>query len=305
MRPPLRIESGNCGRPTQPVDILYIIAGTVLFAMVIRSNAARKRDREEHSQLLEQLSFRISKLEQLVRTSEQRHEKPAETRSAQGSVEQATPETQPFTTVAAAQPTEPDEKNLPVTTSTERVVQVDDEIAAPTLSEAPTPSVAEPETTPAPPSLRLQGWNSQSTFADRVKKSHDLEERLGTNWLNKLGIGILVLGIAFFLAYELKEFGPAGKVMVGVLPAWCCWARGIWLERKERYRILARAGIGGGWALLFFTAYAMYHVPAAKVLTSEAVDLTIMLAVTMVNGAAHVAVQVAIGDGHCFSAWRF
>ena len=283
MRPPLRIESGNCGRPTQPVDILYIIAGTVLFAMVIRSNAARKRDREEHSQLLEQLSFRISKLEQLVRTSEQRHEKPAETRSAQGPVEQATPETQPFTTVAAAQPTEPDEKDLPVTTSTERVVQVDDEIAAPTLSEAPTPSVEKPGTKspPPPPSLRLQGWDSQSTFADRVKKSHDLEERLGTNWLNKLGIGILVLGIAFFLAYELKEFGPVGKVTIGWVTALVLLGGGIWLERKERYRILAWAGIGGGWALLFFTAYAMYHVPAAKVLTSESGDLTLMLAVTV------------------------
>jgi hypothetical protein len=33
-----------------------------------------------------------------------------------------------------------------------------------------------------------------------------------TNWLNKLGIFILVLGVAFFLAYQLKILGPAGKV---------------------------------------------------------------------------------------------
>ena len=114
-----------------------------------------------------------------------------------------------------------------------------------------------------------------------VKQSHDLEERLGTNWLNKLGIGILVLGIAFFLAYELKEFGPIGKVTVGWITAVLLLGGGIWLERSERYRILAWAGIGGGWALLFFTAYAMYHVPAAKVLNSEVGDLTLMLAVTV------------------------
>jgi uncharacterized membrane protein len=70
-----------------------------------------------------------------------------------------------------------------------------------------------------------------------------LEERLGTNWLNKLGIGILVLGIAFFLAYELKEFGPVGKVSVGWITSMVLLGGGIWLERNERYRILAWAGI--------------------------------------------------------------
>jgi hypothetical protein len=56
---------------------------------------------------------------------------------------------------------------------------------------------------------------------------------------------------------------------------------GIWFDRKERYRILAQAGIGGGWALFFFTTYAMYHVPAAHVLSSQAADLVLMLAVAV------------------------
>jgi uncharacterized membrane protein len=102
---------------------------------------------------------------------------------------------------------------------------------------------------------------------------------LGTNWLNKLGIVILVLGVAFFLAYQLKALGPPGKVLVGFVTAGVLLGAGIWFDRRERYRILARAGIGGGWALLFFTTYAMYHVPAAQVLSSQASDLVLMLAV--------------------------
>ncbi len=115
--------------------------------------------------------------------------------------------------------------------------------------------------------------------ADRVKSALDIEEALGTNWLNKLGIVILVLGVAFFLAYQLKTLGPAGKVLVGYVVGGLLLGTGVWFERNHRYQILARAGIGGGWALLFFTTYAMYHVPAAQVLRSQLADLLLMLAV--------------------------
>ncbi len=120
---------------------------------------------------------------------------------------------------------------------------------------------------------------------------------LGTNWLNKLGIVILVLGIAFFLAYQLKTLGPAGKVLVGFLIAAAMLGAGIWFERRDRYRILARAGIGGGWALLFFTTYAMYHVPAAQVLTSQVTDLLLMLVVAaaMVAHTLRYRSQVVTG----------
>ncbi len=120
---------------------------------------------------------------------------------------------------------------------------------------------------------------------------------LGTNWLNKLGIVLLVLGVAFFLAYELKTFGPAGKVLVGYVTGAVMLGLGIWFERGERYRILARAGIGGGWALLFFTTYAMYHVPAAQILQSQPTDLILMLVVAaaMVGHTLRYRSQVVTG----------
>src|SRR6266699_1324712 len=161
--------------------------------------------------------------------------------------------------------------------------------AAPPLSPNP---VQQPTTPPPlisssgaasirPPSSRTTSQLPPS-LAQHVKSSLDLEETLGTNWLNKLGIAILVLGVAFFLAYQLKTLGPAGKVLVGYAVGGLLLGAGVWFERHDRYRVLARAGVGGGWALLFFTTYAMYHVPAAQVLTSQLTDLVLMLAVATV-----------------------
>ncbi|HEX8925474.1 MAG TPA: DUF2339 domain-containing protein, partial [Terriglobales bacterium] len=48
---------------------------------------------------------------------------------------------------------------------------------------------------------------------------------------------------------------------------------------RERYRILGHTLIGGGWALLFFTSYALYNVAAMRVLSSELPDLVLMLIV--------------------------
>lgn len=153
----------------------------------------------------------------------------------------------------------------------------------------PAPPSASPSTPPIPeyspaPLFATRGLGdgarkSPRSAAERMKSALDIEEMLGTNWLNKLGIAILVLGIAFFLAYQLKTLGPGGKVLVGVVVGGVLLGAGAWFERHHRYQILARAGIGGGWALLFFTTYAMYHVPAAQVLHSQPVDLLLMLMV--------------------------
>src|SRR5262249_41194042 len=140
------------------------------------------------------------------------------------------------------------------------------------------PSTPERPSAPAP---SISDAVIEPSLFERFRSSLDIEEMLGTNWLNKLGIVLLVLGIAFFLAYQLRTMGPSGKVAVGFVTALVMLGAGIWSERRDRYRILARAGIGGGWALFFFTTYAMYHVPAAHVLDSQLTDLVLMLAVAV------------------------
>ena len=102
---------------------LYIIGGIVLFVLVIRSNTARKRDRQEDRERLLELSSRISKLEETVRTLEGRREEPAATQNAQEPAKRPTPDPQSQPLKAARpQPTTPYEKDLPVTTPVKSIV---------------------------------------------------------------------------------------------------------------------------------------------------------------------------------------
>ena len=155
-------------------------------------------------------------------------------------------------------------------------------------AETPPATHAEPTKPPqpiAPPPVHaaaaFQGQAAQQAgvSAEKEARQFSLEQTLGANWLNKIGIAILVIGLAFFLAYKLQTWGPGGKVLCGFAVSVALLGGGIWLERKPTYRIFARGGIGGGWALAYFTTFAMYHLQAARIVDSLPVDLVLMMLV--------------------------
>lgn len=128
-----------------------------------------------------------------------------------------------------------------------------------------------PEPVPAGPS-----------FEDRVRermKGVDWEAMIGGSWLNAVGVLILVVGIALFLGYALTQFGPAGKVAMGVAVSVVMLAAGVMVERKPLYVIFGRGLLSGGWAALYFTCYAMHALPAARVIDSPAAGGALVLAV--------------------------
>ena len=146
----------------------------------------------------------------------------------------------------------------------------------------PSRIVPPPARVVAPPQIAaLRSSVPKPTAEQRMKSVFALEETLGTNWLNKLGIIILVLGVALFGIYELGQLGPLGKVGLSFVVALALLGGGIFLEKRERYRVLSHTLIGGGWALLFFTTYALNHVQAMRVMSSENTDLILMLLVAL------------------------
>jgi uncharacterized membrane protein len=290
------------------MDAVFMIGGIVLFVLlgpwvlVWRGNVRRKREREEDQGQWRELASRISVLERTARNLQTQPPVPAAAEPTSKASERPvvasyTPPT-PSPNMVSPPPPSP----VVAPADSVRVAQswVMQKVAESTTSDSSATDRVIPPTRPPvipspQPSFAVK--DPEPTLADRLKSSLDIEEVLGTNWLNKLGIVILVVGVAFFLAYQLKTLGPAGKVLVGFVTAGAILGAGTRFDRKERYRILARAGIGGGWALLFFTTYAMYHVPAAQVLSSQAIDLVLMLAVAaaMVAHTLRYRSQVVTG----------
>jgi hypothetical protein len=111
------------------------------------------------------------------------------------------------------------------------------------------------------------------------KPSMSMEEKLGTNWLPKLGIAIVVIGVGFLVAAKWGGFAPWLRVVILYLGGLALLAGGVFAERKERYRILGRALIGGGWAVTVLVTYGLQHAPFMAILSSNALDLVLLLAV--------------------------
>ncbi|HSK44891.1 MAG TPA: DUF2339 domain-containing protein, partial [Candidatus Binatia bacterium] len=111
------------------------------------------------------------------------------------------------------------------------------------------------------------------------KSSMSVEEKLGTNWLPKLGIAIVVIGVGFLVAAKWGGFAPWLRVVILYLGGLALLAGGIFAERKERYRTLGRALIGGGWAVTVLVTYGLQHAPFMAILSSNALDLLLLLGV--------------------------
>jgi len=174
--------------------------------------------------------------------------------------------------------------------------------AAPPISAAPSVELSatrRPAPPVAPPQIQILSPRQPSAH-EAAKRVLNMEEVLGTDWLNKLGMMILVIGVALFLAYEMRELGPAGKVLVGLAVSGAFLSAGVFFERRERWRILARAAMGGGWALLYFTTYAMNHIAAARILPSEGWDFVFLLIVAAAMVAHTLRYQSRVVTGLAF-----
>ncbi len=279
--------------------VLFVLFGP--WVLLWRVNARRKRERLEDQSRWADTTARIHGLERELRELRGLRSTPVAEpvpRREEAAGTPTTPAPPPVPAKPIAPAPSPLQENAQawVTGRPAQTPPATATSSAPSASTVAAPPVKPPISAPAP-APTFAATEIRASLLDRFKSALDVEEVLGTDWLNKLGIVLLVLGVAFFLAYQLKTMGPAGKVLVGFVTAGVMLAAGIWFERGARYRILARAGIGGGWALLFFTTYAMYHVPAAQVLTSQPADLVLMLVVAaaMVAHTLRYRSQVVTG----------
>ena len=86
-----------------------------------------------------------------------------------------------------------------------------------------------------------------------VDERNILEKLLGTNWLSKIGIVTLVLGIGFFVKYAIdKEWiNEIGRVAIGLLTGGIII--GIAHKLKSKYNVFSSILVGGGISVFYIT----------------------------------------------------
>jgi len=109
-------------------------------------------------------------------------------------------------------------------------------------------------------------------------KSIDLEKYIGENVVNKIGIGILVIGIGFFVKYSIDRgwINETFRTLIGLL----CGSLLIGLAHRLRktYKAFSSVLIGGGLAVYYLTIAIAFH---QYQLFSQPVAFGIMIAITI------------------------
>lgn len=144
-------------------------------------------------------------------------------------------------------------------------------------------------TAPAPRPTAVPVSAVQPSVPRPVGHQDSLETRIGRDWLNRIGVLSLVLGVAFFILYSFQYLGASAKIAIGFAAGAGLIGLGTWLERQRALRWYGLGLVGGGWAITYFTTYAMHHIPAVRLLPSASFDLWLLLLVAA--GAVSHAVK--------------
>ncbi len=149
---------------------------------------------------------------------------------------------------------------------------------APVLPPVLAQAAVEPKEEPAPPPIP----SSQPAAA-----RESLEMQIGTTWLVRAGIILVLTSLAFlgsYLYYHIvPTLGPAAKIALLYVGAGALTGVGAWLERRrfpeesEGLRNYARVVLAGGLAAVYYVTYAAHYNPHLRVVSSQFVAGALLL----------------------------
>src|SRR3984885_5809667 len=153
-------------------------------------------------------------------------------------------------------------------------------LAEATLPPAPPTAVPIGPTPGLPPRVTVPRFGSPASAPQKNKGS--LESRIGSQWLNRIGILAVLIGMAWFLKLAIDNhwIGPLGRVLVGLIAG-----SGL-IVWSERFRSRGYSGfsyslkaLGSGILYLsLWAAFSLFHlIPAAAAFAA-------MIVVTAFNG---------------------
>ncbi|MCE5972549.1 DUF2339 domain-containing protein [Sinirhodobacter sp. WL0062] len=163
-----------------------------------------------------------------------------------------------------------------------KLMQLAGKFDKPSIPESEAGGQAAPELKPAAkPFIPPQPGLLRRVWGMIFPADTDWETLIGRNWLNIIGIIVLVVGLVLLIQQSLLIVSALGKIAIGVGVSGLLMGCGEYLRRSRKYRVFAFTLVGGGWGLLYFTAFAAYNIEAAQVIDNAYVAMLALLAVAV------------------------
>jgi uncharacterized membrane protein len=162
----------------------------------------------------------------------------------------------------------------------------------PDAAAAATSGTSAPVFPPRPPYPLVPSPPAPSRPIAALQPEPDLESRIGSHWLNRIGIAAVLIGISYFLkfAFDNNWIGPAGRVTIGLLAG---IATVMWSERfrSRGYSIFSYSLKAVGIGVLYLSLWAAFQVYN---LIPSGAAFVMMLAVTAATAAMAFAQDAQI-----------